>query len=258
MFLPWTWKMVRRSSPPSLFFSLSVSADPPLFSPLMSTSRLSSCHVFCYHQRDKWETREEESLGARVLTSSPPPPSLHLIFYPPSFCLPEWQLAASRVQWACQPKCRYLPTDLRKYTFWTWLTHACVSYRCSFFFFFFFLSFSGRLVQTCNTHYTPRCPRSFVAIKTCNSTSFTDGLEMDPVGPARRQRPRVKEKKKKKQQHKEEELIGKETISRGLILYSQWFINLKKSFTYTRMFYDEDVCVRWPRKGSLRLFCLQQ
>ena len=195
MFLPWTWKMVRRSSPPSLFFSLSVSADPPLFSPLMSTSRLSSCHVFCYHQRDKWETREEESLGARVLTSSPPPPSLHLIFYPPSFCLPEWQLAASRVQWACQPKCRYLPTDLRKYTFWTWLTHACVSYRCSFFF-FFFLSFSGRLVQTCNTHYTPRCPRSFVAIKTCNSTSFTDGLEMDPVGPARRQRPRVKEKKK--------------------------------------------------------------
>lgn len=47
-----------------------------------------------------------KALGAVVLTSSPLPPfvpSLALDLCPPSFRLPEWQLAAGRVQWARQP-----------------------------------------------------------------------------------------------------------------------------------------------------------
>lgn len=88
------------------------------------------CHVACYHRRDKWGARGgEEASGARVLASSPLPliasvPALALS--PPSYRLPEWQPAASRVQWACQPpRCGYLPTDLRKIHIWMWLSHAC-------------------------------------------------------------------------------------------------------------------------------------
>lgn len=89
-------------------------------------SSFGTAMFFCYHQKDKWETRRGRKPRARVLTSSPlplsppPPPPIpptRLVFYPPSSCRPEWQLAASRVQWACQAKGKYLPTDLRKCTF---------------------------------------------------------------------------------------------------------------------------------------------
>lgn len=98
------------------------------------------CHVACYHRRDKWGARGREGAsGARVLASSPLPliasvPALALS--PPSYRLPEWQLAASRVQWACQPpRCGYLPTDLRKIHILN-VTESCVLrlpvlYRCT-------------------------------------------------------------------------------------------------------------------------------
>ena len=205
--------MVRRSSPPSLFFSCSVSADPPLFSlwcrPLVSRAAM----FFCYHQRDKWETREEESLGARVLTSSPPPPSLppsisFFILHLSVFLSDSWQpVGYSRHANPSADICQltWENTHFER----DWLMRASPIAAL-----FFFFLWTAR--ATCNTHHTPRCPRSFVAIKTCNSTSFTGGLETDPLGPARRQR------------HIKEELIRKETISRGLILYLQWFINPKK------------------------------
>lgn len=92
-----------------------------LFSPLMSTSLLSSCHVFLLSsERQMRNKREREPPGScpHIIATPFISPSPHpLLLYPPSFCLPEWQLAASRVQWTCQPKCRHLPSDLRKGTF---------------------------------------------------------------------------------------------------------------------------------------------
>lgn len=94
------------------------------FPPLMSTSVLSGCHVFLFfslsserQMRNKRETKPRGSCPHIITTPFISPSPHPLVHYPPSFCLPEWQLAASRVQWACQPKCRNLPTDLRKYTF---------------------------------------------------------------------------------------------------------------------------------------------
>lgn len=158
------------SSSPSSFSSV-------LFCLLMSTSLLLSCHVFCYHRRDKWETREEESLGARVLTSSPPPLSLPALpLNPPSLRLPEWQLAASRVQPACQPKRIYLPTDLRKYTFeCEWLMHAAA--LCLQMMQFFILSLSSFFLDTYAGHYYFPCyPQAFVVTKTCEEHIYKKPL----------------------------------------------------------------------------------
>lgn len=78
------------------------------------------------------------------LHSSPPD------LCPPSFRLPEWQLAAGRVQWAGQhPSLYTFANGLEK-------THprACGYIRTA--------------VASRRSHY---CPRSMAAIKTCNSTS---------------------------------------------------------------------------------------
>lgn len=79
----------------------------------MSPSFCRSCHVlfyFCSHQRDKWETggrgRKPRGWCPHVIatpSTQPLLPSLALDLCPPSFRLPEWQLAAGRVQRARQP-----------------------------------------------------------------------------------------------------------------------------------------------------------
>lgn len=142
----------------------------------LSDVDLASIGLPCFllsSERQMRNKREKKPRGScpHIITTPfiPPPSSLPLVLYPPSFCLPEWQLAASRVQWACQPKCRYLPTDLRKYTFErAWLMRAAALDLLLLLFFV-----DG--LNTCSTHYTPCCPQSFVAIKTGNST-FTKGL----------------------------------------------------------------------------------
>lgn len=70
----------------------------------LSSSELPCFVLFCYHQGDKWEARGRgrkprglvSSHHHHSLQSSPPD------LCPPSFLLPEWQLAAGRVQWTRQ------------------------------------------------------------------------------------------------------------------------------------------------------------
>lgn len=97
----------------------------------------------------------EKASGAGVLTSSPLPPfvpSLMPELCPPSFHLPEWQLAAGRVRWARQPPSLHtFANGLAK-------THPCA---CG-------IAIFGRLWPH---RALITAPRSMAAIKTCNSTS---------------------------------------------------------------------------------------
>lgn len=115
--------------------SLSLSFPSALFSPLFLWCRrplffhAAMFFVIIRETNEKQERKKASGLVSSHHHHSLIPPSLPLVLYPPSFCLPEWQLAASRVQWACQPKSRYLPTDLRKYTFERdWLMRAVALY----------------------------------------------------------------------------------------------------------------------------------
>lgn len=145
-----------------------------LFFPVMSTSLLSSCHVFfCYHQRDKWETREIQSLEAHVLTSSPlplspPRPTLSFsILHLSVFLSDSWQPVgysghANPSADICQ--LTWENTHLN-------VTDACMLQLC----------LSHCSSNTRSTH-NPACwPQSFAVIKTHDWT-FIRGLWMYPVG----------------------------------------------------------------------------
>lgn len=141
-------------------FSFSIISSSFLF-PFPLFFDLSSFRLPCFFVIIRETNEKQERKKAPGLVSShhhhPPPPHSPLILYPPSFCLPEWQLAASRVHWACQPKCRFLPTDLREYTFERdRLVCALALYLLWLLFFSLSLAFSFLLIaQTHAAHVTP-------------------------------------------------------------------------------------------------------
>ena len=160
------------------FFSLSIVSPPNV---ALSSFRAAMFFFLLSSERQMSNKSERKPLGScpHIITTpfTPPPPSL--VLYPPSFRLPEWQLAASRVHCACQPECRFLPTDLRKHS-WTWLTNALQLGAISPFF-----SFFSSMAQTRAAHMTlPADHRALWSLKHATLRSHKawtwlqwDGLE---------------------------------------------------------------------------------
>lgn len=171
-----------------------------------------NCHAFFLQSLErqmKERERKRERASLRLVSSHHhhslhlSPPSLILDPCPPSFRLPEWQLAASGVQWACQPPhCTCLPTGLRNTHIRIRLTHACcssLSQRV------LFLCSSG----TCSSHY---CPRSFVAINTCN------GMPVNPGGLNRREGHTIKSTADSSGTHNNHKKREKKTVTCSMIV----------------------------------------
>lgn len=143
----------------------------------MPPSLFSGCHIFLLSSETNEEQRErEKALG---LVSSHHHHSLYLSLSPPCrtfsplhlsvFLSDSWQPVGYSGH--ANPSVQIFANWLEKIHIWTWLSHTCCNS----------VSHIAVLFWAAWTHY---CPRSFVAIKTCNSVS-TECLLMNPVGRTR-------------------------------------------------------------------------
>lgn len=118
---------------------------------------------------DKWETREEESRGACVFTSSPlpSPPSFLVLLHLSVFLSDIWQPVGYSGHASPSADMCQLTWENTHFEH-DWLTRAAARYLRS----LLFLS----VAQThYRTHYGRCRRRSVVVVKTCNG-SFTEGL----------------------------------------------------------------------------------